>query len=296
MTDRHSVIVSMTGFGAAAREHPHGTLGLEIRSVNSRFLDLGFRMGDEMRAVEPALREALTAAVTRGKVEVRVGYARDGAARPGRTLAVNRDTVASLMAAQADVLQIAPDARRLGVKDILGWPGVIEDAGLAPDALRAEVLALAAEALAEFRASRSREGEKLKAMLLERVAGIRGWVAKIEPLLPQLVADQHARLVTRLREALGSADDERIRQEVAMFGIRIDVAEELSRLAAHLGEVERVLAKGGACGKRLDFLMQELHREANTLGSKSVSTDVSASAMEIKILIEQMREQVQNIE
>lgn len=286
----------MTGFGAASREHAHGTLGLEIKSVNSRFLDIVFRMGDELRATEPALREAVAAAVVRGKVEVRLGYGRDGGARTARTLAVNAEAVRRLLGAAAEVQRLAPDARGFGVREILEWPGVIEDASLSPEALRAEATTLLTGALAEFRASRAREGDKLKTMLLERIEAIAAWAKKIEPLLPQLVADQHARLVTRLREALGSVDDERIRQEVALFGIRIDVAEELSRLGAHLSEVRRVLDRGGACGKRLDFLMQELHREANTLGSKSVSTEVSAAAMEIKILIEQMREQVQNIE
>jgi uncharacterized protein (TIGR00255 family) len=133
-------------------------------------------------------------------------------------------------------------------------------------------------------------------MLEERVAAITEWVKKIEPLLPAIVAEHQARVAARLREALGSADDERVRQEVAMFGIRIDVAEELSRLGAHLGEVRRVLSRGGACGKRLDFLMQELHREANTLGSKSAVLEMTRISVDMKVLIEQMREQVQNIE
>jgi uncharacterized protein (TIGR00255 family) len=150
--------------------------------------------------------------------------------------------------------------------------------------------------MTEFTDSRAREGEKLKLMLLTRVAALETWVTKVEPMMPQAVADQQARMTARLKDALGAVDDERIRQEIAMFGIKIDVAEELSRLGAHLSEVRRVLEKGGACGKRLDFLMQELNREANTLGSKSVSPEVSTAAMEMKILIEQMREQVQNLE
>jgi uncharacterized protein (TIGR00255 family) len=180
--------------------------------------------------------------------------------------------------------------------EVLHWPGVIEDTAISPEELREIVSGMAREAIAEFSASRQREGEKLKAMLLSRVEGIEGWVKKIEPLMPQILADYHAKLNARLREALGATDDERVRQEVALFGIKIDVAEEISRLGAHLSEVRRVLAKGGAAGKRLDFLMQELNREANTLGSKSVSAEVSAAAMEMKILIEQMREQVQNLE
>ncbi len=286
----------MTGYGVASAEFTHGALSLEVKSVNSRFLDITFRMNDEMRALEPILRELIAATVSRGKLELRLGFARDGATRSARPLAVNALVVARLAAAADEIRRLVPEARALGTREILEWPGVLEDASLAPDALRAAALTLAREALAEFRASREREGAKLKAMLVERIAAIEVWVRRIEPLLPQIVAEHHAKLAARLREALGAADDERIRQEVALFGIRIDIAEELSRLDAHLGEVRRVLDAGGASGKRLDFLMQELHREANTLGSKSVSPEVSGHAMEIKILIEQMREQVQNIE
>ncbi len=285
----------MTGYGTATRELPHGALSLEIKGVNSRFLDTVFRLNDEFRALEPQLREMVSAAVTRGKVEVRLGYGRE-ATRAVRPLAINAEMVTRLGQAAAEVRRLVTDAAPLSTREILDWPGVLEDASLPQDTLRATAQELARVALAEYQASREREGAKLATMLEERVASITDWVRKIEPLMPGIVADHQARVAARLRDALGSADDERVRQEVAMFGIRIDVAEELSRLAAHLGEVRRVLARGGACGKRLDFLMQELHREANTLGSKSVSTEVSASAMEIKILIEQMREQVQNIE
>ena len=289
----------MTGYASVSRELSQGSLGLEIRSVNSRFLDIAFRMNDEMRFCEPMLRERVVAAVTRGKVEVRVGIGRGSAGGPSREtrpLAVNPDAVRRLTAAAAEIRALAPQASELRMIEILNWPGVLEDAGVAPDAMRDMVAALAGEALAEFTASRRREGEKLRDMLIGRIDAIAHWVSRIEPLLPQIVADHHARLAARLRDALGAADDERIRQEVALFGIKIDVAEELSRLGAHLGEVRRVLDGSGASGKRLDFLMQELNREANTLGSKSVSTDVSAAALEIKVLIEQMREQVQNIE
>ena len=286
----------MTGYGVASREFAHGALSIEIKGVNSRFLDLSFRLNDEMRSLEPGLREMITAAASRGKVELRLGYGRDGAARAARPLAVNAEAVSRLAVAAAEIRRLLPTVRELSTREVLDWPGVLEDADLAPEVLRAAALELAREALAGFRASREREGEKLKAMLLDRVIAIGDWVRRIEPMLPLIVAEHHAKLAARLRDALGAGDDERVRQEVAMFGIRIDIAEELSRLGAHLTEVRRVLDHGGASGKRLDFLMQELHREANTLGSKSVSPEVSAHAMEIKILIEQMREQVQNIE
>jgi len=293
------MILSMTGYAMITRELPSGALHLELKSVNSRFLDLMFRLNDEVRSLEPVLREMITEKVTRGKVELRLGFGKEAGAAPsraGRPLTLNLAAIERLAEAAAAIKRVAPQAQDLRVMEVLHWPGVLDDAMLSPEEMRDIVVAMAREALAEFTASRAREGEKLKAMLLARVAGIEDWVTKIEPLLPQIVADYHAKLAARLRDAIGSADDERVRQEVAMFGIKIDVAEELSRLGAHLSEVRRVLDKGGASGKRLDFLMQELNREANTLGSKSVSTEVSMAAMEMKILIEQMREQVQNLE
>ena len=293
------MILSMTGYAAVSRELPHGAINLEVKSVNSRFLDLMFRLADEARSLEPMLREAITESVTRGKVEVRLGYGKDGAAgqsRAGRPLQLNEETVRRLGEAAVAVKRLVPQALELRVMEVLHWPGVLEDTALSPEQMRDAVSAMMQEAMAEFKGSRAREGEKLKLMLLTRVAGLDDWVKKVEPLMPQAVADQQAKMTARLRDALGAVDDERIRQEIALFGIKIDVAEELSRLGAHLSEVRRVLDQGGACGKRLDFLMQELNREANTLGSKSVSSEVSTAAMEMKILIEQMREQVQNIE
>jgi uncharacterized protein (TIGR00255 family) len=293
------MILSMTGYAMVSRELPHGALHLELKSVNSRFLDLMFRLGDEVRALEPALREIITEQVSRGKVEVRLGYGKDGGSatsRAGRPLSLNLTNVERLAEAAAAVKRLVPHALDLRVMEVLHWPGVLDDTAVSAEEMREIAVAMMREALADFTASRGREGEKLKAMLLARVAGVEEWVKKIEPLMPQIVADYHARLAARLRDVLGAGDDERVRQEVAMFGIKIDVAEELSRLGAHLSEVRRVLEKGGAAGKRLDFLMQELNREANTLGSKSVSTEVSGAAMEMKILIEQMREQVQNLE
>jgi uncharacterized protein (TIGR00255 family) len=164
------------------------------------------------------------------------------------------------------------------------------------DALREPALSLARQAVSELAATREREGAKLGQMIMERVEAMRQKVATLVPLMPQIVAAYQEKLSARLREVLASGDEERIRQEVAVFGVKIDVAEELSRLSAHLDEVSRVIAKGGSAGKRLDFLMQELNREANTLGSKSVAKELSEAAIELKLLIEQMREQIQNIE
>jgi uncharacterized protein (TIGR00255 family) len=189
-----------------------------------------------------------------------------------------------------------PDVQPLRVIEVLHWPGVLGEDTAAAEKLRDAALDAMRAALAELAAARAREGGKLAQMIRERVARIRTRLAEIEPLVPQAVAAYAERLTAKLREVLAAADEERIRQEIAVFGVRIDVAEELSRLGAHLDEVDRVLAAGGAVGKRLDFLMQELNREANTLGAKSVSKEISAAVLEFKVLIEQMREQVQNLE
>ena len=173
---------------------------------------------------------------------------------------------------------------------------MLGDQTVAQEVLQTECLALAATALDEFVATRAREGEKLAAMILERVARMRELVAQAEPLLPRALAEYQERLSTKLREAVANLDEERIRQEIGVYATRIDIAEELSRLATHLSELERVLKKGGAVGKRLDFLMQELNREANTLSSKSVSAEITAIGLEMKLMIEQMREQIQNLE
>jgi uncharacterized protein (TIGR00255 family) len=197
---------------------------------------------------------------------------------------------------ERDVRAVMPAAQPLRSGEVLRWPGMLGDAATAADALREPCLALLREALSELCATRLREGGKLRDMILERVAKMQALVDRVAPLLPQAIAAYQEKLAARLREALASNDDERIRQEIAVFGIKVDVAEELNRLAAHLQEVKRVLEAGGAAGKRLDFLMQELNRETNTLGSKSVSREVSESVIELKLLIEQMREQIQNIE
>jgi uncharacterized protein (TIGR00255 family) len=189
-----------------------------------------------------------------------------------------------------------PDAAPLSVAEVLRWPGMLGDDRLDPTSLQGDALTLAGTVIDEFIASRVREGGKLAATILDRVARMRDLVARVGPMLSRSLDDYQQRLATKLREAVASLDEERIRQEIGLFAARIDVAEELARLATHLDEVQRVVDKGGAVGKRLDFLMQELNREANTLASKSVSADVTATALELKLLIEQMREQVQNLE
>jgi len=288
------MIQSMTGYAAIARETAQGSLFLELKSVNNRFLDLQFRVVEELRSLEPNLRELIAGKIGRGKLDCRISFT--PAAVAGKQLSLNAELLARLAELEREVRAVMPEAQPLRSGEVLRWPGMLGDSAIAADELREPCLALMREALAELCATRVREGAKLGAMILERVAKMQALVDRVAPLLPLAVAAYQEKLAARLREALAANDEERIRQEISVFGIKVDVAEELNRLAAHLQEVRRVLDAGGAAGKRLDFLMQELNREANTLGSKSVSKEVSEAAMELKLLIEQMREQIQNIE
>ena len=291
---RNSMINSMTGYATAARELAWGSVSVELRSVNHRYLDVSFRMPDELRPAETALREAIAATVTRGKVECRVAYALRSGAQNSAEL--DDTPLAQLLDLNAKVRGALPDARTLGVADILRWPGMLGTEELPVDELRVTANELMPEVLREFTAARGREGEKLAAVILERAVDMRTRIAVVQPRMPGIIAAFQDKLNARLQEALVSADDERVRQEIALFVNKIDVDEELSRLATPRDELQRILQKGGAAGKRLDFLMQELNREANTLGSKSVDIEVTRVAMDLKLLIEQMREQIQNIE
>lgn len=288
------MVQSMTGYAAVSRELPEGMLALELRSVNNRFLDIQFRIPEELRALEPAMREVIGASLARGKVDCRISF---NAAQLTRMAApLNTEVIDRLAQMSSQVRTLLPEAPGLRVLDVLNWPGVIEEQRLGDDALREAGMNMMQEALSELSAARAREGEKLAQTIHERCTRIRERLKALEPAIPQAIAAYQEKLATKLREVLASAEEERIRQEIAVFGVRIDVAEELSRLSTHLDEVDRVLRGGGAVGKKLDFLMQELNREANTLGSKSVSRELSSAALEFKLLIEQMREQVQNLE
>lgn len=288
------MVFSMTGYAALTRDVGNASLQIELRSVNSRYLDLAFRIVEDLRFAEPIVRELINASLSRGKVECRMSL--QAVAAAGSGLRINADMLRQLHAAQDEVLKSFPQAAPLSASEILRYPGVLVEEAPRGDELGAAVQAIARAALDELRASRAREGEKLVAMLRERVALIRERVAAAEPIVPAAVADYRERLNQRLREAVASLDEDRIRQEVTLFAQRADVAEEITRLNAHLDEVERVLAKGGAVGKRLDFLMQELNREANTLGSKAVAPQLTEISVDLKVYIEQMREQVQNLE
>jgi uncharacterized protein (TIGR00255 family) len=292
-------VYSMTGY-ASAQQAAGGAsrLGVEIRSVNSRFLDLAFRLADDLRTQEPALREMLGARLKRGKVEVRaslegagVESIREPSARMLQRLGAVQDTVRGWM----------PDAPALSVAEILRL-GAAE--ATAEIDWSAPLQAIAAQALDDLLAAREREGARLAEMLQGHLKQLKALVEQARPLVPQLVEQQRQRFLERWKEAMAlgegaatpEAAQDRALTEATAYAIRIDVAEELTRLGAHIDEIGRLLKKGGEIGKRLDFLIQELHREANTLGSKSAALELTKISVDMKVLVEQMREQVQNIE
>jgi uncharacterized protein (TIGR00255 family) len=271
----------------------------EVRSVNGRFLDLSLKLPEEMRGLEPALRELVAAAVKRGKVELRLVSARESA---GTVPMPGAEALMTLARVESMVQGWLPKATALTVHEALQWCGKSN----ASEIIDEPALRAARDALAGLRSARAREGARLAAVLIERLQHLRALAQKAEPLLPAVVQRQRERFLERWNEALAASGaassmpsqalQERALNEAATFAIRIDVAEELSRLASHLDEIERLLEAGGEVGKRLDFLIQELHREANTLGSKSAALELTAISVDMKVAIEQMREQVQNLE
>jgi len=310
-------VYSMTGFASAvtsSSDHPgeapedgdnnavsrkaaSGAVGAELRSVNSRFLDLSFKLADEFRGLEPALRDLLTANFKRGKIELRLQPQRAADAGWPQPQPDQLHTLARL---ENTVQNWLPKAQPLSVNEVLHWcraaaPSVkLEDVAL--DACRQAVTALTE--------AREREGARLVGVLKDKLKGLQALAEQAQPLVPAAVARQQERFVTKFQEALQAvgggvseqAAHERALNEAAAYAIRIDVDEELQRLKAHLDEISRLLKKGGEVGKRLDFLIQELHREANTLGSKAAALELTQISVDMKVLIEQMREQVQNIE
>ena len=288
------MIYSMTGFASLEREINNGVLVLELRSVNHRYLELHLKLDEYLRSFEPLVREMISAKLGRGKVECRMSFVRRSEATQSLNL---DDAVLNQLLEVSKVLKTKfPESQPLSVSDILHWPGVVQNQELVNDEFAQVVKDCLQQILQDMSDSRAREGSKMKALILERLAEIESLVAKVKPLLPQQVKEYQSRLTAKLQDALNSVDEERVRQELVLFAQRIDVDEELTRLTAHVAEVKRILDDNKLAGKRLDFLMQELNREANTLSSKSVSEECTQAALELKLFIEQMREQVQNLE
>lgn len=285
---------SMTGFAAVEKNLANATLLLELRAVNSRYLDLHFKLDDSLKYLEPFIRELIAEKLSRGKVECKLNLLQRSP--DGKAPQLDEMVLQQLAATQVKVQAFFPQSRELSVSDILRWPGVLQSDALDQNAIAEEVKQAISQALQQLNASREREGEKLKSIIFDKLVQIEALVTKVKPLLPQLHQEYQARLEQKLQETIKTIDYERVAQELVLFAQRIDVDEELGRLTAHVSEVRRVLNGSAPAGKRLDFLMQELNREANTLGSKSVSVYTTQVSMELKVLIEQMREQIQNIE
>ena len=286
------MIRSMTAFAAGERSTEWGTLACELRAVNHRFLELGTRMPEELRSVEPALRERISAKVSRGKVDLGL---RLRSVEGGGELQLNRALLVQLQGLAGELRGGFPELRA-SLTELLQFPGVLQSRGVDPAALQAEVLALLDTVLAEFVAAREREGAKLVAAILERVDGIAALAAEVRTLMPAIRDGQRAKLQARLADLPHPVEPGRMEQELVLWLQKLDVDEELDRLDSHIDEIRRVLVQREPVGRRLDFLLQEFNREANTLGSKSVDRRTSQVAIELKVLIDQIREQVQNIE
>ena len=303
-------VYSMTGYAAVQTSasqpgpetetgsHASARLGVEIRSVNSRFLDLSFRLPDELRQAEPALRELLTAKLKRGKIELRVSLESSAS---GNLRAPSSVTLQRLGSLEDSIKSWLPQAAPLSVADVLR---LATNEDKKPHDYSDELVKLTKKALKDMMSAREREGARLATMLLDRTAQLRALSDLAVPMVPKLVEQQKNRFLERWQDAMALGSNgtlpevaqDRALTEATAFAIRIDVAEEITRLASHLDEIDRLLAAGGELGKRLDFLIQELHREANTLGSKSASLELTRISVDMKVLIEQIREQVQNIE
>ncbi|MDR5866482.1 YicC/YloC family endoribonuclease [Halomonas koreensis] len=287
------MVHSMTAFSRQDRDAAWGRLQLELRSVNQRYLEPHFRLPEALRDLEPGFREALRRRLGRGKVECQLRFE---PAEADASLAVNRPRLRALAQALDEVRTEVPEAPLPDALALLGHPGVVESAGPDLAAIKAEAQALFQAALNDLLAGRAREGDKLEALIRARLDGIREQVAEVRRLLPGILERQRAQLLERLAEMRTELDPQRLEAELVLLAQKADVAEELDRLEAHVTEVERQLGQPGPIGRRLDFLMQELNREANTLSSKSVVAESTRCAVELKVLIEQMREQIQNIE
>jgi len=288
------MITSMTGFARRESSGSWGTLVCELRSVNHRFLEAGFRLPDELRAAEGELRTRLAQQVRRGKVDCTLSYRRP----PGAASAMEVDVVAleRLLAAVTVVTRSLREPATVSALEVLRWPGVLREESVAGEQLLAVAYAVFGAALEDLSAARAREGARLRELLEQRCTQLEALLTALRARLPEVQARLRTRLDERLAELGAGVDRERVEQELALILQRLDVDEELERLAGHIAEVRRVLGGSESAGRRLDFLMQELNREANTLSSKSPDLETTRTAVDMKVLIEQMREQVQNAE
>ncbi|HCF1632606.1 TPA: YicC/YloC family endoribonuclease [Pseudomonas aeruginosa] len=286
------MVHSMTAFARVEQAGTHGTLSWELRSVNHRYLEPHLRLPDAFRDLEGAVREALRQGLSRGKVECTLRFAEETA---GKSLQVDQERARQLVAAEGVAALIRQPAP-LDPLAVLAWPGVLVADSADPQALNAAALEAFGQALEQLKAGRSREGQELAKLLNDRLDAMLVEVGNLRELVPTMLANQRQKILDRFAELKAELDPQRLEQELVLLAQKSDVAEELDRLATHVGEVRRVLKAGGAAGRRLDFLMQELNREANTLGSKAFDPRSTQAAVNLKVLIEQMREQVQNIE
>lgn len=286
------MIHSMTGYARKEFKGDWGTAVWEIRSVNQRYLETYLRLPEQLRGLEPILRERFRKQLERGKVECNLRF--ESQTNAGQ-LQINEALAEQLIDSALWVIDRAGQGQ-LNPLDVLRWPGVMAAPEQDMDELNTRLLAGFDEVLALFVESRQSEGDKLKSVIEQRLDGIEGEVTKVRAFMPQILDWQRQKLIDRLAEAKLELDPTRVEQEIILLAQRIDVAEELDRLGMHIAETRKILKKGGACGRRLDFMMQEFNRESNTLGSKSINADTTQSAVELKVLIEQMREQIQNIE
>ncbi len=298
-----SQVYSMTGYAAAQAPSPLGIISLEVRSVNSRFLDLTLRTADELKCTETALRSILTQSVGRGKVEIRTGVKAELNETSG---SINPAALSLIQKLQTEVLAALPEARPMSAAEILAYPGVVRTAEANPEELTKIVSGLLTTALEAFKKSAEREGAALAEVLKGYCDKIDAIADAVQVRMPDIVAAAQAKLTQRLEDALSKAltahshltseeVSDRIRTEATLYAMKIDVDEEVNRLKTHTKEVRRVLTAGGPVGKRLDFLMQEMNREANTLGSKAAAIEMTDASLNLKLLIEQMREQIQNL-
>lgn len=284
---------SMTASAHLSQTFDWGQVHWDIRAVNQRFLELNFRLPDALRALEMPLREACKAALHRGKLDISLRY---DLKESEQAMAINEAQLAQLSQAINQIQRVLPEATQVNPLDLLNWPGLVENTQAQLTDYQTDLLASFNNALAQLNQAREREGAQIHTMLSQRTQAMRLHLQQLTPIMPEILANQKAKLTARIAELTDQMDESRLAMEIAIIAQKADIAEEIDRLHSHLDEVDRVINHTAAVGRRLDFLMQELNREANTLGSKSIDLRTTQTSVELKVLIEQMREQVQNIE